>query len=108
MGLKSVEFYDDASNTWSKGPDLPVATLNNMLVTVNGRVYALGGKTGTTPHRAIYVLKADFSAWERFDQDLTADAAFGFTALVYNVGYWRVEWWEKRTRDFCMIESKSK
>ena len=73
-----------ATNAWTNGPDLPLQTADNMLATVNGRVYALGGQTGTTKHRAVYVLKADLSVWERFDGDLAADAAYGFRALVYN------------------------
>ena len=34
----------------------------------------------------VYVLKADLSGWERFDEDLATDAAYGFRALVYNEG----------------------
>ena len=84
--MRSVEFYDVATNTWTDGPNLPVETADNMVVTAKGRVYALGGKTGTTHHRAIYVLKEDLSGWERFGQDLEANAAYGFRALAYNEG----------------------
>ena len=84
--MRSVEFYHAATNKWTNGPNLPIRTADNMVATAGGRVYALGGKTGSTSHRAIYVLKADLSGWERFAVDLTANAAYGFRAVVYNDG----------------------
>lgn len=38
-----VEAYDPASNTWSRGPDLPIAVHHSMAVGFRGRLVVLGG-----------------------------------------------------------------
>lgn len=40
-----VEVYDPASNTWSVAPPLPTARMGLVAAVVNGRIYAIGGRT---------------------------------------------------------------
>jgi N-acetylneuraminic acid mutarotase len=41
--VSTVEIYNPATDTWTTGPSLPVACANQMTVTVNGKIYAIGG-----------------------------------------------------------------
>ena len=41
---KRVDCYDPASNTWSKAADLNIARMEHALVSLHGKLYAIGGR----------------------------------------------------------------
>jgi Kelch motif len=47
--LATVEVYDTAADTWSRGPDLPVAVNHAMAATLDGALYVAGGNDGDRP-----------------------------------------------------------
>ena len=50
----TMEVYDPATNTWEKGPSMPTARNHYEAVAVNGKIYAIDGRIGTT-----FVAKSD-------------------------------------------------
>jgi N-acetylneuraminic acid mutarotase len=44
--LTKVETYDSAKDTWSEAKSLPTAKQGGAAVTVEGKIYAIGGRTG--------------------------------------------------------------
>lgn len=45
--VATVEIYDVATNTWTRGPDLPVAVNHAMAATLGGVVHVAGGSLAT-------------------------------------------------------------
>ena len=60
--LSSSEIYDPATNTWTKGPELPSATSSAKMINVGGDVYHVGGSGS---RKDIFRLeKLDSSTWK--------------------------------------------
>jgi len=87
----STHAFDLATQKWEKLPDLPVPLACAAGAVVDGRLFVLGGYTGTAVNRRIYVLEAKKStyAWHvfgdfPFDRVYPRAAAFG--SVLYVVG----------------------
>ena len=87
----STHAFDLATQKWEKLSDLPVPLACAAGAVVDGRLFVLGGFTGTAVNRKIYVLEAKNStyAWRvygdfPFDRVYPRAAAFG--SVLYVVG----------------------
>jgi N-acetylneuraminic acid mutarotase len=78
-----VEVYDTAADTWSRGPDLPLAVNHGMAATADGVVYALGGYAGesdlSAPTNRAFALRGD--RWEDLPLMPEVRAAAGAAAI---------------------------
>jgi non-specific serine/threonine protein kinase len=86
-----VEVYDTASDSWARGPDLPVAVNHAMAVSLDGAVYVMGGYTGRTglsePTPRAFALRS--GRWEEVPPMPEPRAAAGAAAIggkVYVAG----------------------
>lgn len=85
-----VDIYSINDNSWSRGPDLPVATNHAMSATVDDRTYVVGGFRGpglTRPTRRAFVLRS--GAWRaipRMPARRAAAAAVGMNGRLWVVG----------------------
>lgn len=47
LSVATVQVYDSVTDTWSLGTPLPVALNHTVAVPFNGKIYVIGGQTGT-------------------------------------------------------------
>ncbi|MBI4393286.1 MAG: hypothetical protein HY556_05745 [Euryarchaeota archaeon] len=87
---RKVEVYDARSDTWSAGPDLPVAVDHSSLVAHNGTLYLFGGYEGGSPSTIAASWKvATEAAWRVLDALPRARAAHAAAVVedrIYVVG----------------------
>lgn len=78
-----VEVYDTSSDTWSRGPDLPLAVNHGMALTADGVIYALGGYTGesglSAPTDRAFALRG--GRWDELPPMPEVRAAAGAAAI---------------------------
>ncbi|HEX2178389.1 MAG TPA: kelch repeat-containing protein [Actinomycetota bacterium] len=86
-----VEIYDTTTDTWSRGPDLPLPVNHAMATAAGGALYVFGGYTGETglsvPTDRAFVLRGD--RWEELPRMPEVRAAAGAAAIgdrVYVAG----------------------
>jgi len=85
--LATAEVYDTVANTWSRGPDLPVAVNHAMAATLDGVLYVAGGNDGRRP--SDQVARLDGDRWRRLAPLPRGRQAGGLVALdgrLYLVG----------------------
>ena len=85
--LATAEVYDTVANTWSRGPDLPVAVNHAMAATLDGVLYVAGGNDGRRP--SDQVARLDGDRWRRLAPLPQGRQAGGLVALdgrLYLVG----------------------
>lgn len=63
----SVFIYDNASDSWSPGVDLPSPRGEHVSAVVDGKVYVIGGRTGSTDGPQNFAAYKDTSLNEVFD-----------------------------------------
>jgi N-acetylneuraminic acid mutarotase len=78
-----VEVYDTIADTWSRGPDLPLAVNHGMAAVADGVIYALGGYAGesdlSAPTDRAFALRGD--RWEELPPMPEVRAAAGAAAI---------------------------
>jgi N-acetylneuraminic acid mutarotase/subtilisin family serine protease len=79
---QSVYKYDPTSNSWSTVASLPVPRVNHGLVTVNGKIYAIGGNNSTGVLDSIYEYDPLTDTWTA--KDPVPQANFQFSTAVIN------------------------
>jgi N-acetylneuraminic acid mutarotase len=85
--LATAEVYDTATDSWSQGPDLPVAVNHAMAATLDGVLYVAGGNDGHRPSDQLARLDGD--RWRRLAPLPRGRQAGGLVALdgrLYLVG----------------------
>ena len=83
--VATVEVLDTTTQTWTAGPDLPVAVNHAMAATVDDTVYVFGGyEHGNVPSRAAFRLEP--SGWRRV-ADLPTGVAAGTAVEVGGIVY---------------------
>jgi N-acetylneuraminic acid mutarotase len=85
--LATVEVYDTATDTWARGPDLPVAVNHAMAATLDGTLYVAGGNDGRRPSTQLARLDGD--RWQTLAPLPQGRSAGGLVALdgrLYLVG----------------------
>lgn len=67
VAVADVDVYDPASDSWSPGPDLPVALHHTAVAALDGRVYVVGGYTieggSWVAQAAVWSLGAGEDTW---------------------------------------------
>src|SRR5215211_1302903 len=85
--LATAEVYDTVTNSWSRGPDLPVAVNHAMAATLDGVLYVAGGNRIISP--SDQVARLDGDRWRRLAPLPRGRQAGGLVALdgrLYLVG----------------------
>jgi hypothetical protein len=85
--LATVEVYDTATDTWARGPDLPVAVNHAMAATLDGVLHIAGGNDGDGPSAQVARLEGD--RWRTLAPLPEGRSAGGLVALegrLYLVG----------------------
>ena len=85
--LATVEVYDTTTDTWARGPDLPVAVNHAMAATLDGVLYIAGGNDGDGP--SAQVARLDGDRWRTLAPLPEPRSAGGLVALdgrLYLVG----------------------
>jgi hypothetical protein len=85
--LATVEVYDTATDTWARGPDLPVAVNHAMAATLDRALYVAGGNDGNRPSTQLARLDGD--RWRSLAPLPQGRSAGGLVALdgrLYLVG----------------------
>ena len=65
-GMSSVDCYDPATNTWSQVANMNIARHSHSLVSLHGRLYAIGGKDVDS----VEVYDPDNNTWTLLQQKL--------------------------------------
>jgi N-acetylneuraminic acid mutarotase len=85
--MATAEVYDTVGDSWSRGPDLPVAVNHAMAATLDGVLYVAGGNDGRRPSDQLARLDGD--GWRRLAPLPRGRQAGGLVALdgrLYLVG----------------------
>ncbi|HET7517662.1 MAG TPA: kelch repeat-containing protein, partial [Actinomycetes bacterium] len=85
--LATAEVYDTTTDTWARGPDLPVAVNHAMAATLDGVLYIAGGNDGDGPSTQVARLEGD--TWRPLAGLPQGRSAGGLVALdrrLYLVG----------------------
>ena len=85
--VATAEVYDTTTDSWSRGPDLPVAVNHAMAATLDGVLYVAGGNDGRRP--SDQVTRLDGDRWRRLAPLPRGRQAGGLVALdgrLYLVG----------------------
>jgi Kelch motif/Galactose oxidase, central domain len=85
--LATVEVYDTTTDTWARGPDLPVAVNHAMAASLDGVLYIAGGNDGDDP--SAQVARLDGDRWRTLAPLPQGRSAGGLVALdgrLYLVG----------------------
>jgi N-acetylneuraminic acid mutarotase len=62
--LATMDIYDPASDTWTQGPDLPIAVSGLMAVGIGDKIYAMGGEMATAlPSKALFEFNPATQSW---------------------------------------------
>jgi non-specific serine/threonine protein kinase len=62
--VATMEIYDPANDTWSAGPDLPIAVSGLMVVGLGDKIYAMGGELATAlPSSALFEFDSAIQTW---------------------------------------------
>jgi hypothetical protein len=94
-GFSTVEVYDTHSDTWTQMADMPIKNWGLSAVAVNGKIYVLGGTTGTGLASPVYasveVYDPQTNTWTTHSKMPTA--RYCLTAClwdgdIYAIGGW--------------------
>ena len=61
--VSAVDVYDPATNTWTSGPSLPIPAAEQMTITSNGKIYAIGGNGEFLPTNVVQELDTETQTW---------------------------------------------
>ncbi len=62
--LATMDIYDPANDTWTQGPDLPIAVSALMAIGINDKIYVMGGETANAgPSTALFEFDPVTQAW---------------------------------------------
>jgi N-acetylneuraminic acid mutarotase len=85
--VNRFESYDIRSNRWQRLADLPLPVHHTAMATVGGKIYVLGGATGTsTPTNRVFAYDPEANAWSeraRLLQATWAAAAVTYQERIY-------------------------
>jgi len=85
--VNRFESYDIRSNRWQRLSDLPLPVHHTAIATVGGRIYVLGGATGTsTPSDRLFAYDPQTNTWSekaRLPRATWAAAAVTFQERIY-------------------------
>ena len=74
--LSRVDCYDPDTNTWSQLPDMNIARFGHSLVSLHGRLYAIGGVD------SVEVFDPDNNTWTLLQQKLDGTVAGAGAGLI--------------------------
>ncbi|MBB4959661.1 S8 family serine peptidase [Micromonospora polyrhachis] len=80
-----------ADESWTRVADLPAAVFDNAAVTVDGKVYSIGGGSGSGNEKKIWVYDPDANTWSALPDMPSARAkpsAAAVNGKIYVLGGW--------------------
>ena len=86
--MSSVDCYDPDTNTWSQLPNMNIPRCGHGLVSLDGRIYAIGGKgdiiwrLGGYNVDSVEVYNPDDNTWTILQQKLDGEVAYTGTVLI--------------------------
>ncbi|WP_018254635.1 S8 family serine peptidase [Salinispora mooreana] len=86
-----AETGPSADDAWTRVADLPAAIFDNSAVTLDGRVYSIGGGTGSGLERKVWVYDPDADSWSELPELAGSRAKPGVAAVggkIYVTGGW--------------------
>ena len=78
--MSSVDCYDTDTNTWSKMANMNIARVGHSLVSLHGRLYAIGG-SGVD---SVEVFDPDNNTWTLLQHNLDGKVAGAGAGLIKN------------------------
>lgn len=87
--LDRVEIYDPLEKEWSLGPSLPKPVQGSGVANIGGRIFVIGGMSGTGFSNEVLLLDRDSSGWRRLAPMPTARESMGIAFVnerVYTFG----------------------
>jgi N-acetylneuraminic acid mutarotase len=91
QGLSTVEEYDPATDTWTKKADMPTPRTYHSTCAVNGKVYAIGGRTGGNDLSPVEEYDPATDTWTSVADIPTARSGVATSAVngkIYVIGGW--------------------
>ncbi len=88
-GLKVVEEYDPATDTWTKKADMPTARWTQSISVVNGKIYVIGGAYRQVPFAVVEEYDPATDTWRSRADMPTAKAEISTSAVngkIYVIG----------------------
>merc|ERR1712029_712617 len=76
--MSSVDCYDPETNTWSQMANMNIARFGHSLVSLHGRLYALGGADVDS----VEVYDPDNNTWTLLQHKLDGEVAFSGAGLI--------------------------
>ena len=80
--LSSVDCYDPDTNTWSQMANMNIARAAHSLVSLHGRLYAIGGNRGVRGVDSVEVYDPDNNTWTLLQHKLDGEVAFSGAGLI--------------------------
>jgi hypothetical protein len=91
-GLRRVEQYDPATDTWTRKTDMPLGLWGLCAKVVNGRIYAFGGRPGATATNSTFEYDPSTDIWTRKASMPLSTSQTGSVVLgdkIFVIGGWR-------------------
>lgn len=90
-GAVPAEAGPSADDAWTRVADLPAAIFDNSAVTLDGKVYSIGGGTGSGLEKKVWVYDPDTDSWSELPELASSRAKPGVAAVggkIYVTGGW--------------------
>ena len=92
-GLKTTEMYNTSNDTWTKMADSPTSRWGPSAIAANGKIYLIGGKSGSIVYSTVNVYDPVTNSWSTIRKNMPTARYELTTCLlkdkIYAIGGWR-------------------